>query len=242
MRAITRLPLPAEAAEFLDACQQSGATWDNAVQRVGFAPVRRTLAAMSGKHQSCMYCERSAATDVEHFKPQAKFPNDTFHWLNLLYCCTACNRHKSDQFPVDTSGAALLIDPSLDDPWQHLTFDTETGNIDPVFDLALGDYSPKGLATTTVLKLNRLRALQAAYLGSYTRLERVMSSDANCTPEALVAKLIDADDHGLLGWCFSPQGKRQTPFDRLTDSHLHIWLSLTRPEEPPCPLGIPPTS
>ena len=229
MRAISRLPLPTAAFDFLDTCQRGSVDWDNAVQRTGFAAVKSVLAAMSGKHQSCMYCERSAATDVEHFKPKSKYPSDTFNWLNLMYCCTACNRHKSDQFPLDTHGAALLIDPSHDDPWQHLTFDSETGNIDPVFDLALNDYSPKGLATTNVLKLNRLRALQAAYLSSYARLEHVMSADADSTPQALVSKLLEADDHGLLGWCFSPQGKRQAPFDRLTDSHLQIWLSLTRP-------------
>lgn len=227
MRAVTRIALPAAGLDFLARCAQDDVTWVNAVQRVGFQPIRNALVAMSGKYQNCMLCERNEAADVEHFKPKSKFKAATYEWLNLLYACSTCNRHKGEQFPVDAQNAPLLIDPSIEDPWHFLTFDPETGNIDPVFDLATNDFSPKGLATTSVLKLNRRRALQTAYLGTYDRLARIVMSEQSTGDEILIAKLLAADDHGLLGWCFSPQGKRQKPFDLLTDTHFQIWTQLT---------------
>jgi uncharacterized protein (TIGR02646 family) len=227
MRAITRLQLPKAAADFLAACHHESAAWDNAVQRTGFVAVKDTLVAMSGKYKNCMYCERSEATDVEHFKPKSKFKAEIFTWLNLLYCCTPCNRHKGTQFPIDASGAALLIDPSKEDPWQYLTFDSETGNIDPLFVLGLNDYAPKGVETVKVLKLNRQRGLEKVYKTNFERLESVMHTSHNDLADVLVKKLIETDDHGLLGWCFSPQGQRQAPFHQLTSRHRLLWKELT---------------
>jgi uncharacterized protein (TIGR02646 family) len=231
MRQVFRETLPTRAQHFLQQCKADNTEWESARGWVGFKPVHTALRRMAGKRLRCMYCVDSAAPQVEHFKPKGKYPNDTFDWSNLLLACSGCNGHKWEHFPLDVHGHPLLIDPSTENPWDHLLYIHKTGYI-------TGGKSPKGIKTVEILNLGSIsrEELTEGRKTTYSRLVNAILTNPNSTPEALVTKLIDADDHGLLGWCFSPQGKRQVPFDRLTDSHLHIWLSLTHPEEPPCQL------
>lgn len=59
-------------------------------------------AALKKMYKFCCYCEsqvRHVTVDhIEHRKPQAKFPEDTFEWENLHLACPNCNRAKSDQW------------------------------------------------------------------------------------------------------------------------------------------------
>jgi uncharacterized protein (TIGR02646 family) len=104
---------------------------------------------MTSGVQRCMYCEDSAASDGEHFWPKVRYPERTFCWENLLFICSKCNRHKLAQFPIDEHGAPLLIDPTAEDPGEHVILDPRLGRW-----VARND-SRKGTTTIQVLKLNR---------------------------------------------------------------------------------------
>jgi uncharacterized protein (TIGR02646 family) len=139
-----------------------------------FDVIKRTLAAMCAGACRCMYCEDSAANEVEHFRPKAFYPDLVFAWLNYLYSCGTCNRAKRDSFrllladeffldlararaeeptePAD--GAPVLLDPFSDDPLQFLSLDLRTFHFVPKYgagriELARAEY------TIEQLRLNR---------------------------------------------------------------------------------------
>lgn len=94
-----------------------------------------------------MYCGESRGTDVDHFEPIARNPLRTFDWLNHLLACSTCNSHqKRDRFPVDEDGNPLLIDPTAEDPFDHLLLTLSLGIYIPL--------TPKGDATINVCGLN----------------------------------------------------------------------------------------
>jgi predicted ATPase len=110
--------------------------------------------------------------DVDNFRPKngargfkREFSKDHYWWLmyewnNQYYCCANCNKFKATWFPVEgkrvkvltpyleliTKEKALLIDPCIDKPEEHLIF-KENGDVDFL--------SPKGKTTIEILKLNR---------------------------------------------------------------------------------------
>ncbi|SDO88307.1 HNH endonuclease [Lentzea jiangxiensis] len=110
--------------------------------------VRAKLGEMAHGSERCMYCGESRGTSVDHFEPVARSPLRTFDWLNHLLACATCNSHeKREQFPVDAVGNPLLIDPTAEDPFDHL-----------LLTLSLGVYrhlTAKGQATIEVCGLNR---------------------------------------------------------------------------------------
>src|ERR1022692_1919930 len=67
---------------------------ENRVENATFGVIRRTLASMCAGACRCMYCEDSAANEVEHFRPKTFYPELVFVWLNYLYTCGPCNRVK----------------------------------------------------------------------------------------------------------------------------------------------------
>ncbi|WP_211588844.1 HNH endonuclease [Allorhizocola rhizosphaerae] len=116
--------------------------------RVERRGLRDALNTMAPGHQRCMYCGDSEGTSVDHFEPIARNPMRTFDWLNHLLACSFCNSNqKGSRYPVDDAGRPLLIDPTVDDPFDHL-----------MLSLSVGEYrarTPKGAATLDVLALNR---------------------------------------------------------------------------------------
>jgi hypothetical protein len=95
-----------------------------------------------------MYCEDSLGTDIEHFEPRERAPSRTFDWSNHLWACSYCNSNaKRTQYPVDAQGAPLLLDPTVDDPREHLRFTPTTG--------AFVSSGPKGEPSIEVFGLNR---------------------------------------------------------------------------------------
>ena len=100
-----------------------------------------------------------------------------YYWRNLLPSCAVCNRPSSskgqklgkrNRFPVaggrarkpyhDLREAPLLINPLLEDPAEHITFDQDG--------YAVG-LSPRGVKTIEVLALNRealVKARKTVYL------------------------------------------------------------------------------
>ncbi|SER53486.1 HNH endonuclease [Actinokineospora terrae] len=98
--------------------------------------------------ERCMYCGDNQGTDIDHFSPVALTPLLAFAWRNHLLACSVCNsHHKRDQFPRDSRGKPLLLDPTVDDPFEHLALS-----------LTLGRYralTERGEVTEQVCGLNR---------------------------------------------------------------------------------------
>lgn len=93
-----------------------------------FQEIRETLAAMASGLVRCMYCEDSQGTDIDHFRPRRRYPEHAFDWSNYLLACSHCNSNqKRDQFPLDEHGQPLLIDPTAEDPGEHLLLTTTSG-------------------------------------------------------------------------------------------------------------------
>jgi uncharacterized protein (TIGR02646 family) len=81
-------------------------------------------------HGKCAYCESKITVvdygDIEHFFPKSKYIDKIFEWSNLLLSCKICNdaNHKGTEFPLDSNGDPLLIDPTdgATNPNKHLEF------------------------------------------------------------------------------------------------------------------------
>ncbi len=113
-----------------------------------FKEIREILRRMCTGLERCMYCEGSQATDIEHFFPKSKYPLCAFKWKNFLLACSACNSDfKGEAFPLDESGGPLLIDPTRDDPREHIRLTPKTGKLIAV--------SRKGGQSIRIYGLNR---------------------------------------------------------------------------------------
>lgn len=107
-----------------------------------FRAVRAALAELCAGARRCMYCEDSAADEVEHFRPKALYPDLAFAWDNYLYACGPCNLVKGQRFAVlrsrrlievtrpagapvqpPVAGAPAPIDPRHEDPLELLELD-----------------------------------------------------------------------------------------------------------------------
>lgn len=204
--------------------------WKSARQTKAIRLVVGVLRRMIGPRERCMYCLDSHACDVEHFFPKANFPERAFVWRNLLLCCTECGRLKGRQFPV-AKGEPLLIDPTAEDPWRYLEFDPDTGVLTARFDIQANDWSLKGAKTVEVLQLDRREALENVYKSTFRRLSSIVQETLGSgviDAPRLVHKLQDADDHGLLPWCFGSSGQTVPPFRSLHSLHPQEWAECVR--------------
>ncbi len=240
MRRVTRPMLPERVQTYLDRRQWSAnerralgmpdieRDWKTARQTKALHAVLGALQLMMGDRQRCMYCVDSHGSDIEHFRPKARFPKRTYLWPNMLLCCSECGRFKGSQFPM-MNGQPLLIDPTAEDPWQHLDFDPDTGNLTARFDLHSNDWSAKGAHTVQVLQLDRREAMAAGYVNTYQQLAGIVRTSVASlgggamTAPALLAALRDADDHGLLAWCFNGGGQEFKPFLELRHQYPQAW-------------------
>lgn len=111
--------------------------WNRSRKTKTMGKVFEALSQMTGIRCRCMYCEDSRGTTIEHFRPKSKYPERSFVWPNLLLLCQGCQSHKGDRFVLDANGDALLIDPTIEDPWDFLFFDSRTG-------IVVGRFPPNG--------------------------------------------------------------------------------------------------
>lgn len=147
-----------------------------------FCEVKRTLEEMTTGAARCMYCEDSLASEIEHYRPKALYPERTFDWFNYLYACGSCNRNKGDRFAVFSSelgevldvtrrrnapiappaaGAAVLLDPRHDDASRLLRLDlVDTFFFVPLPALGAAE-DQRARYTIETLKLNERDALVA---------------------------------------------------------------------------------
>jgi uncharacterized protein (TIGR02646 family) len=106
---------------------------ENAKNKYRHDQVKNALVKMF--NENCAYCESKITVvtygAIEHFRPKSTYPDLTFTWENLMLSCDLCNNAKGVQFPLDSQGHPLLIDPTdpVTKPSQHLKFswDVVTG-------------------------------------------------------------------------------------------------------------------
>lgn len=223
----------------IDAGDPVQQTWNQARRTMAISrEVTRILRHMAGQRERCFFCEDSRGTDIEHFWPKTPYPERAFSWPNLLLACTGCNRLKGDRFPLDKNGSPLLIDPSSDNPWDHLFLDTDTGYPVARWHANTGQQDPKGLTTTngSLLPLN-IEALTEGRLRTIRRLRRAVQSflkegrqerdimDASAT---LFAAIKDNDDYGISHWFFCGDGQTEPPFDELRKGFPKIYSDIEK--------------
>ncbi|MFD4434164.1 hypothetical protein, partial [Nocardia sp. NPDC058497] len=111
-----------------DPADQAKRRWNSFSGTKTKTEVSTGLKAMCSGIERCMYCEDSAGTDIEHFRPKSSFPAMAFVWENYLFACSHCNSNeKRNHFPIDEMGRALLIDPTTMDPFDHLALSVGSG-------------------------------------------------------------------------------------------------------------------
>ena len=137
--------------------------------------VRAQLERMCTSPGRCAWCEDSEAGEIDHIRPKALYPGETFSWPNLLRSCGGCNRAKGGKFAlVDNNelvditrrhgtpvvpprtGRHAVIDPRVEDPMRLLELDIAGGTfrLQPRFGLATAERH-RADYTTCLLKLNR---------------------------------------------------------------------------------------
>ncbi len=146
----------------------------------------------------CAYCElkeQVKRNDVEHFRPKARaergpgLPDHGYWWLawtweNLLFACRNCNQPpaKSDRFPLKAGSIplqppeqppgqeqALLLDPCVDDPLDHLHFVPELHLGQKRWVPRARNGSERGLVTIRTLRLDDAENLITLYNDHVTR-------------------------------------------------------------------------
>jgi uncharacterized protein (TIGR02646 family) len=156
-----------------------------------FEQVKSTLDLMCAGARRCMYCEDSAADEVEHHHPKNLYPELAFNWENYLYACGPCNGPKNNRFAVFTNrgellvierkrgdrvrmpaaGEKVLLHPRVENPLDYVMLDIAGGTFRfvPIADQGSRE-SKRAEYTIDVLGLNRRaflpRARREAY-GSY---------------------------------------------------------------------------
>lgn len=237
MRRVLRIALPASTQSALDRRQQAAdvkrasgtlnaeAEWKGARKTKPLKTALASLKEMAGKRERCMYCGDSHGTDIEHFWPKQRYPEHLFRWPNMLLCCTECGRFKGNRFPL-AGDAPVLVDPTVENPWDFLDFNPDTWTFVARFDVIANAPSGKGSATVAALQLDQREALEAGYRKTHRRIvswAEAALQQANPDPDDLCNSLSEADDHGLIGWYLSGTGQRLTPFRELRERHPAVW-------------------
>jgi uncharacterized protein (TIGR02646 family) len=172
----------------------------NAKGNATFDSIKTALDQMCSGARRCMYCEDSAADEIEHFKPKSFYPEQTFSWENYLYACGPCNTGKRENFAVRIQtggivylkrkpravpvppppGEAVAIHPRLEDPFSYITLDIagDTFVFRPIPGLD-GVQFERAEYTIELLKLNRdvlLRARRDAFKNFLLRLQEYVTT------------------------------------------------------------------
>lgn len=148
-------------------------TDDDAGRRLVAMRSSRAYTSMSvrlaqAQSYTCAYCEdylRDRMIEVDHIRP--KDPSGywwlTYHQPNLVATCRSCNNAKSNKWelrrgsrrlrpreePGAMSEAPMLVDPTVDDPYLHLTW-VYAGGL-----WRISALSPRGRWTINALGLDR---------------------------------------------------------------------------------------
>jgi uncharacterized protein (TIGR02646 family) len=122
---------------------------------------------MAPGHGYCMYCEYSHGSTIDHFWPMEKDPTRAFAWDNYLWSCSVCNSvFKGTQFPLDKRGLPLLVNPTRDDPREHLQFTPHDGK--------LVGCTPKGEKTIQILGFDQRGDLDRTRASAFRMAQRLI--------------------------------------------------------------------
>lgn len=198
--------------------------------------VLATLRKMAGLTERCMYCSDSHGCEIEHFRPKQKYPLYAFYWENMLLVCGECNRHKGNQFPLNSKSQPAIIDPAIDNPWDHLDFDPETGLLTPLFkENTPNNESIKGRQTLDILRFSHREVLGRVYKRCFRKISELviifLEAHTITAPNladigGLFEQISDIDEQGLLPWCWGSSGKEHSPFTELHTCHPVVWNAL----------------
>jgi len=100
--------------DYAERVERAKTSWKshNRKGNAAFDTVKTTLTAMCCGARRCVYCEDSAAGEVEHIRPKDLYPDAAFLWSNYLYACGPCNGPKNSQFAVFATGTGVLTEVS----------------------------------------------------------------------------------------------------------------------------------
>lgn len=87
-----------------------------------------TLQSMMGPRQRCMYCVDSHGSDIEHFGRKLLIQIEPFMAKHAVVLYRMW-KTKRQSISLSDDGLPLLVDPSIENPWDYLDFDPDTGNI-----------------------------------------------------------------------------------------------------------------
>ncbi|QKZ23812.1 HNH endonuclease [Streptomyces chartreusis] len=128
---LQRVPAPRKTEVLLDRwtarVQAAGASSEaaRAEWKKAKAPrrhVKALLDLMAHGAMRCMFCDDSLGTDIDHFQPLDCAPLRAFVWVNHVLACGWCNSgNKQGRYPLAADGTCLLIDPTAEEPADHLT-------------------------------------------------------------------------------------------------------------------------
>ncbi len=136
-----------------------------------------TLDTMAHGRRCCNYCSDCLGTDVDHYCPMSEEPLSTFEWTNHLLACSRCNSHaKRGLFPRDPHGNPLIIDPTREDPWEHLRLTPTTGEYMAV--TLKGRTTKELLLDTDILARGRRAAWMDASEHVVNHYRAMLSGDA----------------------------------------------------------------
>ncbi|MBI2566061.1 MAG: hypothetical protein HYV63_03360 [Candidatus Schekmanbacteria bacterium] len=241
MRHVSRQNLTGPLSSYLDRMQKRiddggeiQKTWDGQRRTRSMRAVEETLRRMAGARERCMYCEDSRGTDIEHFWPmrgEPGYPERAFRWPNLLWACSGCNRKKGTRFPLNAAGDPLLIDPTHDDPWQHLCFDSDTNELAARWDRTTGVESERGRQTLEILETLRFEAVADGRAKTKRNLIRAVRAYLDAASSRgiadarseLIEAIRDNDSYGLATWYFLWEGRDDCPFVDLRKSSPDTW-------------------
>lgn len=167
-----------------------------------------------------MFCSRSEASNVEHYRPKSLFPTFAMRWENFLWVCGVCNQAKGEKFPLGTS---QIVNPVDENPWDFMLID-EFGVMTARYLPSEDEVSPRASSTIDVVKLNRdgllfsrkrrLTELSAQVIGWCNGLKegKANTSDAR---QWIVDRLNDPFQVDVADYFLNGPGRKESPFREL---------------------------
>lgn len=198
--------------------QDTGLTASQFWQRVR-PQLRAEAAELATRfHHKCAFCEARMEHlqpgHIEHYRPKgrAEFEAHMFDWSNWLLSCGRCNDSKWKHFP-DCSGKPCLLDPTVDEPSQHIAFQRQEVHA----------LTERGRETIRLLHLDRppLSRERASWLVKVQGL-LLLAACANRGQIRIEARR-------LLTWCL----QEDAPFSAMTRAFVQVTApKLAKPTQP----------
>ncbi len=210
-------------------------TWKRSRRTKTMKTVAKILRRMSGARERCFYCCDSAGTRIDHFWPKADHPEYSFDWENMIAACGDCNESKGDEFDFDLHGVPKLINPTEEDPWEYLYYDSSTGEIVPRW-VRVNTKDPYAEYTLETISHLRSESVVVGRLAAQNNLREAVAriiepqasrSAASRRLDELLHSIQRNDSYGLLEWFFIHEGAEEAPFSELRRRFQAHWQILS---------------